>query len=77
MGYLKNTGVWKVSKKRKRRKKKRNWQESLDYLNDQSLMIKRASREEFMDADIGTRRHKNKKRYTRKSKYKKKWDDEI
>ena len=63
--------------KKRRRKKKRTWQESLDYLNDQSLMIKRASREEFMDADIGTRRHKNKKRYTRKSKYKKKWDDEI
>ncbi len=77
MGYLKNTGVWKVSKKRKRRKKKRNWQESLDYLNDQSLMIKRASREEFMDADIGTRKHKNKKKYTRKPKYKKKWQDEI
>ena len=40
-------------------------------------MIKRASREEFMDADIGTRKHKNKKKYTRKPKYKKKWQDEI
>ncbi len=77
MVYLKDMGVWKVSKKKKRRKKKRTWQESLDYLNDQSLMIKRASREEFMDADIGTRRHKNKKKYTRKPKYKKKWQDEV
>ena len=62
---------------KKKKKKKRNWQESLDYLNDQSIRIKSISRDVFMDADIGTRRHKNKKKYTRKPKYKKKWDDEI
>jgi hypothetical protein len=49
----------------------------MDRLNDQSLIIKRASREEFKDADIGTRRHKVKKRYVRKPKYKKDWDDEV
>ena len=40
-------------------------------------MIKRVSREVFKDTDIGTRKHKDKKKYTRKPKYKKKWDDEI
>ena len=48
-----------------------------DRLNDQSLRIKRASRDFFKDADIGTRRHKVKKKYARKSKYRKNWDDEI
>jgi len=66
-----------MAKKKKQRKKKRNWQDALDYLNDQSLMIKRVSRDVFMDADIGTRKHKVKKKYTRKPKHKKKWDDEI
>ena len=66
-----------MSKKRNHKKKKKTLQQIKDYLNDQSLMIKRASREEFMGADIGTRKHKNKKKYTRKPKYKKKWDDEI
>ncbi len=48
----------------------------LEYLNDQSLHIKRASREEFKDADIGTRRHKDKTKYSRKKKHKKRLDDE-
>ena len=48
----------------------------LDYINDASLMIKRVSREVFMDADIGTRRHKDKKKYNRKVKHKKRLDDE-
>ena len=47
-----------------------------DRLNDQSLRIKQVSREVFMDADIGTRRHKIKKRYNRKVKHKKRLDDE-
>ncbi len=64
-------------KQRKRKPKKRTLKQKMDRLNDQSLMIKRASREEFKDADIGTRRHKVKKGYIRKPKYKKKWDDEI
>ena len=46
-------------------------------LNDQSLRIKQVSREVFKDADIGTRRHKVKKKYTRKPKHKKGWEDEL
>ena len=48
-----------------------------DRLNDQSLRIKQVSRDFFKEADIGTRRHKVKKRYTRKPKYKKRWEDEV
>ena len=48
----------------------------LDYLNDQALMIKRVSREVFMDADTGTRKHKDKKKYNRKQKHKKRLNDE-
>ncbi len=64
-------------KQRKRKPKKRTLKQKMDRLNDQSLIIKRASREEFKGVDIGTRRHKVKKGYIRKPKYKKKWDDEI
>ena len=53
--------------KKKIRKKKRNWKESLDYLNDQSIM----------DVDVGSYKHKVKKKYIRKPKYKKNWNDEI
>ena len=48
----------------------------LDYLNDQALMIKQVSREFFKDTDIGTRRHKDKKKYNRKQKHKKRLTDE-
>ena len=48
----------------------------LDYLNDKSLYIKRVSRDFFMGTDIGTRKHKDKKKYTRKRKYKKDWRNE-
>ena len=58
------------------RKKKKSFQQMLDYLNDQALMIKRVSREVFMGADIGTRKHKDKKKYSRKVKHKKRLDDE-
>ena len=61
---------------RNRKKKKKSFQQMLDYLNDQALMIKRVSREVFMDADIGTRKHKDKKKYNRKIKHKKRLDDE-
>ena len=61
---------------RKGKKKKKSFQQMLDYLNDQALMIKRVSREVFMDADIGTRKHKDKKKYNRKVKHKKRLDDE-
>ena len=66
--------VWKGNK---RRKKKRTLKQMRDRLNDQSLRIKQISREVFKDADIGTRRHKVKKKYTRKPKYKKDWEDEV
>ena len=62
--------------RKKKRKKKKSFQQMLDYLNDQALMIKRVSREVFMDADIGTRKHKDKKKYNRKVKHKKRLDDE-
>ena len=48
----------------------------LDYLNDQALMIKRVSRDYFMGTDVGTRKHKDKKKYNRKRKHKKRWNDE-
>ena len=63
--------------RKKKRNKRRTEKEKLDRLNDQSHRARLASRDFFKDADIGTRRHKVKKKYTRKPKYKKKWDDEI
>jgi len=69
-----------MGRKRKNKKPKYLSQNKLkEYtkkLNDQSLRIKRVSRDFFKDADIGTRKHKDKKRYNRKPKYKKDWEDE-
>ena len=62
---------------RKRKRKNKTLKEMRDRLNDQSLRIKQVSRDFFKEADIGTRRHKVKKKYTRKPKYKKNWNDEI
>ena len=59
-----------------KKKKKKTLQQILDYINDQSLRIKRVSRDYFMGTDIGTRRHKDKKKYNRKVKYKKDYRDE-
>tara|TARA_R100000008_G_scaffold84653_1_gene72642 strand:- start:58 stop:261 length:204 start_codon:yes stop_codon:yes gene_type:complete len=64
-----------VSSKRKRKKK--TLKQMRDRLNDQSIRIKQISREVFKEADIGTRKHKDKKKYNRKLKYKKDWNDEI
>ena len=64
-----------MSRKKKRNKKK-TMQQMLDYLNDQALMIKRVSREVFMGTDVGTRKHKDKKKYNRKQKHKKRLTDE-
>ena len=50
-------------------------QQMIDYINDQSLRIKRVSRDFFMGTDIGTRKHKDKKKYNRKRKHKKGWND--
>ena len=59
-----------------KKKKKKTLQQILDYINDQSLRIKRVSRDYFMGTDIGTRRHKDKKKYNRRRKHKKDWRDE-
>ena len=64
-----------MSKKRKNKKKLTTLQQMLDYINDQSRIIKTVSREFFMGTDIGTRRHKDKKKYNRKVKHKKRWDE--
>ncbi len=60
----------------KKKKKKKTMQQMIDYINDQSLRIKRVSRDFFMGTDIGTRKHKDKKKYNRKIKHKKRLDDE-
>ena len=61
--------------KKKKKNKKKTMQQMLDYLNDKSLYIKRVSRDFFMGTDIGTRKHKDKKKYNRKRKHKKRWND--
>ena len=61
-----------MAKKRKRKTVK----QMIDRINDQALRIKQISREVFMDADTGTRKHKDKKKYTRKTKHKKDWRNE-
>ena len=62
--------------RKKKRNKKKSFQQMLDYLNDQSRIIKEVSREFFMGTDIGTRKHKDKKKYNRKQKHKKRLEDE-
>ena len=65
-----------MSKKRNRKKKKKTIQQMKEYLNDASRIIKTVSREVFMGADITTRIHKDKKKYSRKIKHKKGFEDE-
>ena len=65
-----------MSKKRNRKKKKKTIQQMKEYLNDASRIIKTVSREVFMGADITTRVHKDKKKYSRKVKHKKRFTDE-
>ena len=65
-----------MPKRRKKRNKKKTLKQIMDYLNDKSLYIKRVSRDYFMGTDIGTRKHKDEKKYTRKQKHKKGWRDE-
>ena len=60
----------------KKKKKKKTMQQMIDYINDQSLRIKRVSRDFFMGTDIGTRKHKDKKKYNRKVKHKKRLNNE-
>ena len=61
----------------KKKKKKKTMQQMLDYINDQSLRIKRVSRDFFMGTDVGTSKHKDKNKYNRKKKHKKDYRDEI
>ena len=65
-----------MGKRRKKRNKKKTLKQIMEYLNDKSLYIKRVSREYFMGTDIGNRKHKDKKKYTRKIKHKKNWRNE-
>ena len=62
---------------KKKKRKNRTIKEMRDRLNDQSIRIKQISREVFKEADIGTRKHKVKKKYTRKPKYKEDYDNEL
>ena len=61
----------------KKKKKRKTMQQMLDYINDQSLRIKRISRDYFIGTDVGTRKHKDKNKYNRKKKHKKDYRDEI
>ena len=64
-----------MPKKRNRKKKKKTIQQMKEYLNDASRIIKTISREVFMGADTTTRVHKDKKKYSRKIKHKKGFED--
>tara|TARA_Y100001963_G_C6596918_1_gene360644 strand:- start:251 stop:448 length:198 start_codon:yes stop_codon:yes gene_type:complete len=64
-----------MGRKKKQKKKLTTLKQIQEYLNDKSLYIKKVSRDFFMGTDIGTRRHKDKKKYNRKIKHKKDWRD--
>ena len=64
-----------MGRKKKQKRKLKTLQQALDYINDKSRIIKTVSRDFFMGTDIGTRKHKDKKKYTRKIKHKRRWDD--
>tara|TARA_Y100000593_G_C4078230_1_gene222597 strand:- start:12 stop:212 length:201 start_codon:yes stop_codon:yes gene_type:complete len=66
-----------MASRRKKRNKKKTIEQMKEYINDASLMIKRVSRDYFMGTDIGTRRHKDKKKYNRKVKHKKGFTDDM
>jgi len=63
-----------MGRKKKQKRKLTTLQQALDYINDKSRIIKEVSRDFFMGTDIGTRRHKDKKKYSRKVKHKKRLD---
>jgi len=65
-----------MPKKRNQKKKKKTIQQIKDYLNNQSIRIKQISREVFMGADVTTRVHSDKKKYSRKTKHKKRLDND-
>ena len=65
-----------MGRKKKQKKKLTTLQQIQEYLNDKSLFIRKVSREVFMGVDIGTKKHKDKKKYNRKIKYKKRLDND-
>ena len=65
-----------MGRKKKQKKKLTTLQQVLEYLNDPARLIKQVSREFFRGTDIGTRRHKDKKKYNRKQKHTKRLTDE-
>jgi|TARA_R110002167_G_scaffold293201_1_gene497894 hypothetical protein len=65
-----------MGRKKKQKKKLTTLEQVKEYLNDKSRYIKAISREVFMGVDIGTRRHKDKKKYNRKQKHKKRLDND-
>lgn len=65
-----------MGRKKKQKKKLTTLRQIQEYLNDKSLFIRKVSREVFMGVDIGTKKHKDKKKYNRKTKYKKRLDSD-
>ena len=65
-----------MGRKKKQKKKLTTLEQVLEYLNDPARLIKQVSREFFRGTDIGTRRHKDKKKYNRKQKHTKRLTDE-
>ena len=65
-----------MGRKKKQKRKLKTLQQALDYINDKSRIIKEISRDVFMGTDIGMRKHKDKKKYSRKVKHKKRYEDE-
>jgi activator of 2-hydroxyglutaryl-CoA dehydratase len=65
-----------MGRKKKQKKKLTTLRQIQEYLNDKSLFIRKVSREVFMGVDIGTRTHKDKKKYNRKKKHKKRLDND-
>ena len=63
-----------MGKKKKQKKKLTTLEQVKEYLNDKSRYIKAISREVFMGTDTKTRVHKDKKKYSRKTKHKKRLD---
>ena len=65
-----------MGRKKKQKKKLTTLRQIQEYLNDKSLFIRKVSREVFMGVDIGTKKHKDKKKYNRKTKHKKRLDND-
>jgi len=65
-----------MGRKKKQKKKLTTLRQIQEYLNDKSLFIRKVSREVFMGVDIGTKKHKDKKKYNRKIKYRKRLDND-